>query len=268
MQSSICRRTIVLRNNCLVQIQHRKFTGFQNNKEIAIQRRFFEELGKKLNIKSLEDWYNLTYKDLVKYGGGTILRQYANSPIRTLKTIYPDHNWEEWKFTQVPANFWKDMNNQRSFFESLAKKLNIKGQEDWYRVSFQDISENGGLGLLSQHYGSSPSKAIMSVFPEYNWQPWSFEKVHRHYWDESSNIQELMKWLTETLQIKHLDDWYNVSLSQLYHLGAKTAIERNGGLFQLLSKLYPEHKWDSEKLNLSGKTQQFLKNKKNSPTTY
>lgn len=103
----------------------------------------------------------------------------------------------------------------------------------------------------------------MNIYPEHNWIPWQFGKIQKFFWEDESNVKELLKWISglialfpfvtlENLKIKKPEDWYNISLNQLYSLGCKTAIERNGGLFNLLSKFYPEHPWDSEKLKTSG----------------
>ena len=42
------------------------------------QRKFFNELQNRYNIKQPEDWTNITYKQVVKDGGGTILKQYSS----------------------------------------------------------------------------------------------------------------------------------------------------------------------------------------------
>lgn len=54
------------------------------------------------------------------------------SPIRALMSVYPDSDWEPWKFSKLTKTFWKESKNQNNFVNSLAKKLNIKNWEDWY----------------------------------------------------------------------------------------------------------------------------------------
>jgi hypothetical protein len=67
-------------------------------------------------------------------------------------------------------------NHQREFMESLFKYMKYNTIEDWYNISFKDISDYGGSNLAIIH-GSSPAKLVMKVFPEYNWLIWKFGKV-------------------------------------------------------------------------------------------
>jgi hypothetical protein len=50
--------------------------------------------------------------------------------------------------------FWKDVNNQRSFFDHLAKVLKIQKKEDWYEVSVTTVIQMGG-SFLSTYYNKS-----------------------------------------------------------------------------------------------------------------
>jgi hypothetical protein len=53
-----------------------------------------------------------------------------------------------------PRDFWKDISNQRSFFDQLAIKLNIEKASDWYRVTAQEVVNAGGH-FISLYYNSS-----------------------------------------------------------------------------------------------------------------
>ena len=71
-------------------------------------------------------------------GGKTVLNMYSGSLSKLLSSIYPEHNWQLWKFNQVPANWW--INNAKLFMEKAARELNIKSLEDWYNVSREVFS--------------------------------------------------------------------------------------------------------------------------------
>lgn len=43
-------------------------------------------------------------------------------------------------FDAVTRGYWTKLQNQRNFFDQLAKKLNIEKQDDWYKVSPKDIA--------------------------------------------------------------------------------------------------------------------------------
>src|SRR5690242_7762685 len=50
-------------------------------------------LGDQLGYKSMDDWYNLSSKDIIRYGGQWMLQYYNNSPSKVLQSIYSDHRW-------------------------------------------------------------------------------------------------------------------------------------------------------------------------------
>ena len=74
---------------------------------IENQREVLEKIGGKLGVKSPSDWYNINLQSIKKQGGRKILSLYNDSPIKLLTTIYPDFNWELWKFSRVPKNYFK-----------------------------------------------------------------------------------------------------------------------------------------------------------------
>lgn len=85
-----------------------------------------------LNISHWEQWYQVTYKEIVRKGGFPLLHYYNYSPATMLMTILPYYPWVQWKFPQVPREYWDDKTNQLRTLEVVAKKLNIKHWEDWY----------------------------------------------------------------------------------------------------------------------------------------
>lgn len=46
-------------------------------------------VGKKLGIKSMEDWYKLQQKDLIQNGGSTLLKQHGHSVYKFLCNMFP-----------------------------------------------------------------------------------------------------------------------------------------------------------------------------------
>jgi hypothetical protein len=59
---------------------------------------------------------------------------YNNSLCRLFSTIYPEHDWEEWRFGHVPAGFWKEVKNQKHFLDTYTKRNGIVKMEEWYNV--------------------------------------------------------------------------------------------------------------------------------------
>ena len=66
----------------------------------------------------------------------------------------------------------------------------------------------GGLLTL---YDNSPSKLISSVYPEHKWLLWKFSRVPSGFWEKSENQRNFLENLASELQIKNIEDWYNVT---------------------------------------------------------
>jgi len=214
-------------------------------KELKIQQEFLQKLGESLGYKNAEDFYQISRNEIKNFGGKGLLRIYNNSAIDVVMNVFPTVEWKKWKFhEEKPSGYWKDLKNQRDFFDDLAKKLKIEKQEDWYSVQSKQISQNGGAGLLNR-YTNSPYKALKTVYPEFDWKPWMFSQVSRGFWENEQNVLEGLKWLEKKLDIQKWEDWYTVNSKHLHNLGFSTLISKyDGNIFQMLRKHFPEHPWD------------------------
>lgn len=93
---------------------------------------------------------------------------------------------------------------------------------------------------------------------EHNWVPWKFAVAPSGTWqkepstssnlgqgiEKSSPIKDALEEIANQLNLTKLEDWYNVSTSQLRELGVSYAVSRYGSLGDLLASLYPNHEWD------------------------
>lgn len=157
------------------------------------QREKFEAIGVELGITKWQDWYNVTKRELIAHGAGGILARYQHSNIKALTSIFPgftlflqfdkrsEYSWKVSSFNQVPKHFWDSKENQRVFFEQLAKELNIKSFEDWYTVKWSTFREKGAAGILMR-YKDSAIHALASIYPEHKWRIWKFERVPDGFW--------------------------------------------------------------------------------------
>ncbi len=63
-------------------------------------------------MKDPSDWYYVSIQQVAKYGGSGLLHRYGNSLTQALRSIYPQHNWKAWRFSdiiphQVPTRQFK-----------------------------------------------------------------------------------------------------------------------------------------------------------------
>ena len=59
--------------------------------DLENQRKFFDNLETKLNIKQPEDWYKIQGTEVYKLGGASLLKTYYGSSLPTaLVAVYPE----------------------------------------------------------------------------------------------------------------------------------------------------------------------------------
>lgn len=108
-------------------------------KEIPFQQEFLKKIGESLGFQKVidtipkfqplkdEDFYKLKKEDVRKFGGSGLLRQYNNSIIDMVMKAFPNKEWKKWKFSDdKPPGYWIDIQNQKEFFEGLAKDLKFE----------------------------------------------------------------------------------------------------------------------------------------------
>src|SRR5256885_592636 len=110
---------------------------------------------------------------------------------------------------------WKHLQVQRDYFDRLSKDLQLKELDDWYRVKVSEVRKRKGSVLLSRYYNDSLFQALSSVYPEYNRQPWKFDTTFQKWSGDPQLIRKYMEWLAGELNVKNLDDWYSVTLSDI-----------------------------------------------------
>jgi hypothetical protein len=118
---------------------------------------------------------------------------------------------------------------------------------------------------MVNYYGGSPSKAIMSLFPEYEWHVWRFEYTPKDFnMMDKVHHRSYFNWVFQQLKLNDFEDWYDVKLNDL--TGFKYCMEilnycYNGSLKLALKKVYSHYNWQEWKFNkVSSK---FWKDSKN-----
>jgi hypothetical protein len=212
------------------------------------KKKVLDTLGVRLGIKNVEDWYHITFKQIVDNNGSELLLKYGNSRSKMVKSIYKDYPWQDSKFSQMS---WDNKENQRDFMERLGKRLGFKEMSDWYKITKMDIKNNGGGTLVTYHYGSSPSKLVMTTFGEHFWQKSKFRgclKVSEKHWENIENRTSLINHLTKELQILDLEDWYRVSVTEISKHSRHMKLFKKYPLEDLLVEAYPDYPWNITKL--------------------
>lgn len=132
------------------------------------RREFLDSVYLKLNLRKSSDWGKVTQKTIIECGGRyLLLRCYSGSIFRMLKDVYSDIDWKKDWFQNLKSNkgHWFRTSNRKSFFESLAKDLNIKTQQDWAKLTNRKLAKMGALSILNEYYQGSLFKALQHLFP-------------------------------------------------------------------------------------------------------
>jgi len=136
--------------------------------DLDTQKRYFAYLTKELNIKDMEDWYDVKEETIRAKGGNSFMTNYKNSLAKALMTVYPEHNWQPWRFGSVPVSMWDDPQKAREFVEWVGTKLGVKKVEDWYEIRNEDVRRLGGAYLLNKNGGLMG--LLSKNYPEQKWE--------------------------------------------------------------------------------------------------
>src|SRR5438093_646317 len=96
--------------------------------------------------------------------------------------------------------------------------------DGWYHVTVYDIRRHGGSALLRDYYGDSPYQALKLIYDEHQWLPWKFKSPPKGLWSRKENHQQFFDWIRGQLDIKNMDDWYNVTMKQIFKQGGQSLI--------------------------------------------
>ena len=203
----------------------------------------FQTFANEIGIKDMDDWYSVKSSQLNHKGRWIVDHYYGGSLASAIQTIFPEYQWQTWKFSYLPYK-WSDHNNRRSFFDSLTKELNIQKMEDWYKINASQVVKRGGDAILS-HFRGSLIKALQSIYPDFPWQFWKFKGFPSSMWTDINNQRQFCNWLETELQIKKMEDWYEVKKSQITEKQGSFLLNRiyDGSLYKALKYIYPQIQW-------------------------
>ncbi|TWU09137.1 hypothetical protein CA54_43770 [Symmachiella macrocystis] len=210
-------RNSYVRNSDTEQVWHRGRVpaGFW---DVAENRKsYMQWLGRKLGFHVPHDWYALTKRNFDEnHGAGLLALKYNASPLAALQEFLPHVHWKEWLFKSAPQGFWKSPGNRRRYMRWLARELDIRQTEDWYRVSKCDFHSHNGGGFLSNVHHDSPIAAVREFESAYPWKEWLFLSVPKNFWRRPDNRFAFMNWLGEKLQLTSQQAWKTVSKQDFY----------------------------------------------------
>jgi hypothetical protein len=141
-------------------------------------RYFFDTMGEELGVKELPtDWYKVKKSQVLNRKGRKILDKFNGSVIKTLLHVYPEYNWEVWRFEEKEEGMFSDFKQQRKYFDWIADALEMNSLEEWYSVIPSELAKQHNMDLMSllkQEYDGHFVKALSNVYPEVSWYSYKF----------------------------------------------------------------------------------------------
>mgnify|MGYP003373223661 CR=1 FL=1 len=202
--------------------------GFWQDEEN--QREFFLRLAVQKKFSKPSDWYRAVASDFP-----SALKRHFNNDFRNIiAKMIPHFNYEPWRFGRVPRSYWASKVNRRIYLEWLGRRLGFREASDWYKVKSRDFSKFNGVTLLASYYRRSPSAAVIDIFPEWNLNPWQFDRVPPGFWKSEKNQRNYIRWLGQELKITTPEDWYQV---QARDFEATLLRAYNWSPYKILTKL-------------------------------
>jgi hypothetical protein len=113
----------------------------------------------------------MTKIDMVRLGLGSIIKFYKTF-WKMLSTVYADYGWLPWKFKFVPKKMYQDPKVIEKVVQYIESELQIVQNEDWYRVSKEQLNHLQIRGFVRQ-FGSL-HELLVKVRPLYAWDKSKF----------------------------------------------------------------------------------------------
>jgi len=219
---------------------------FNDWSSLENQRKFMDNLGKKLGLHDLDGWYSVSTKELSPHVGG-LLKIYKNSISKLLGAVYPDYPWDVTKFAKRPMNYWLSLENRKQFLDEVAEKLGLRDLDGWYGVRLSQLAPFGAGGLL-KIFDKSLSNLLTAVYPDHPWDRSKFSRRPQKYWSSIENQKKYLDDVAKQLGLRDLDGWYSIGMNDLSKVGA-TSIFNVVSLPKMLAAVYPKHPWDESKFS-------------------
>jgi hypothetical protein len=175
---------------------------------------------------------------------------YSGSNSALIQAAYPEHPWILWRFNRVSKDFWCDTEQQRALFDYIALKENVKHWEDWYRVTRRQMCRHGASSVLI-YYRQSPAEAVQTLYPEYPWIKWKFNRVFSGFWQERKHHRQVLDSLRAQFHIENWEQWYKVTQRQIYKSPCASLLHSQfrGSPCLMLQHVFPEYNWLPWKFN-------------------
>ena len=179
--------------------------------------KFLCEFKGKLNLKTIDDWNNITTKDIRDFGGNVLLKKYSLLELKC--TGCPEGSLIFKESENKQLKYWENKENVKLFLNNLQNKLNLKNIDDWNSLTQKQIINNGGSSLL-KIYSMYDLRSI--GFPDGKF----VQTNPPGYWDNLDNIHDFLDQFKRNLNVNTMEDWNSVTQKQIKDHGGSGLLEK------------------------------------------
>src|SRR5688572_13023647 len=94
-----------------------------------------------------------------------------------------------------------------------------------YRVTSQDFRQHRGESLMGV-FGKSPSKAVSSIYTDFDYKMWLFPSIPQNFWNDRHNRIDYVKWLIKEVCVKTEAE---LKVCHFEDHGGESLLRRGGG---------------------------------------
>jgi hypothetical protein len=177
----------------------------------GIRWKYIHWMEERLNIISMEDWYLVRSQNLVNWESKFISYHFGGCLATMIRQIYPQYEWNPWLLEGNPNSYWNSWENRRKFADWLSEIWNITSSEDWYSMDSNEISNWCGNYLIQGYYDGCGGRFLADTFPDTSWH----SCISRVECNGLEFQREYLDWVAELRQINRLEQWYDITKSQI-----------------------------------------------------
>jgi hypothetical protein len=82
--------------------------------------------------------------------------------VKTLLHVFPEYDWQLWRFVHAPKGFWEATQNVHDFMQHACQHLQLSGSE-FHLLDSTSISGLGGKTLLNKTGGVNTLVAALPL---------------------------------------------------------------------------------------------------------
>jgi hypothetical protein len=183
-------------------------------------------------------------------GGAGILAKFNRSLPTALQNAYSDHEWDMWKFSRLPRNYYASDEHRKDVLARIASELKITSLEHWYGVSAVQIKKLGARQLLKYGEDGQGLYAVLrQSYPDHTWYPWLFASTANGYWSDQRMHRLYLNWLAGRLGLEaDLSCWYSVTSHDVRQNYGSSLLTNHyaGSVSKLVTANFQEHSWDEQ----------------------